>query len=461
MEQFFDPVFLKQRLTEATVWAQDNIFVLGASVQLAVIAVAFLVAHLSAPSLQRYLEKRTQFVLYERYLRPVANALAPMSLALVWLVLQWFSGVAAAQAGWPTHVIRIGVSLLTAWVVIRFASSLIRNASLSRAIATVAWTIAALNITALLDPTMAVLDSMALVVGNVRISVLGVAKALIALGILLWLAGLISRLVERQLAAMPGVTPAAAVLLGKLFRIVVFAVAVVVSLDAVGIDLTAFAVFSGAIGLGIGFGLQRVFSNLISGLILLMDRSVKPGDVIAVAGTYGSINSLGARCVSVITRDGIEHLIPNEELISQRVENWSYTNRLVRLKMPFGVSYDCDLRRAIELSIEAATAEGRVRSEPKPVCQLKGFGDNAVDMELRVWISDPQNGVGNVTSAILLGVWDRFHEHGITFPFPQRDIHIKSLPAELINEATVVVTETEPDMASAEEGGVVIGESKP
>ncbi len=460
MEQFLDPVLLKERLTEATVWAQDNIFVLGASVQLLVIAVAFLVARLSAPSLQQFLEKRTEIALFERYLRPAANALAPMSLALIWLVLQWFSVVAAEQADWSNHVIRIGVSLLTAWVVIRFASSVIRNASLSRAIAAVAWSIAALNITGLLDPATEVLDSMALVVGTVRISVLGVAKALIALGILLWLAGLISRLVERQLATMPGVTPAAAVLLGKLFRIVVFAVAVFVGLDSVGIDLTAFAVFSGAVGLGIGFGLQRVFSNLISGLILLMDRSVKPGDVIAVGESYGSINSLGARCVSVITRDGTEHLIPNEELISSRVENWSYTHRLVRLKLPFGIAYDSDLRRAIELAVEAAGAEGRVLAEPKPVCQLKGFGDNAVDMELRVWISDPQNGTGNITSAILLGVWDRFHKHGIDFPYPQRDIHIKSLPPELISDGAVILAETEPDTASAEEGGVAIKELK-
>jgi len=456
MEQFLDPVFLKQNLTGATLWAKDNIFVLGASVQLLVVGFTLLVAHLTAPSLERFLEKPTAVALYERYLRPAANALAPMSLALVWLVAQWFSVVAAEQAGLSNHVIRIGVSLLTVWVVIRFASSIIRNASLSRTIATVAWSIAALNITGLFDPAMEVLDSMALVVGAVRISVLGVAKALIALGVLLWLAGLASRLVERQLEAMPGVTPAAAVLLGKLFRIIVFAIAVVVGLEAVGIDLTAFAVFSGAIGLGIGFGLQRVFSNLISGLILLMDRSVKPGDVIAVAGSYGSINSLGARCVSVITRDGIEHLIPNEELISQRVENWSYTHRLVRLKMPFGIAYDSNLRNAIEQSIQAANAESRVLSEPKPVCQLKGFGDNSVDMELRVWISDPQNGIGNITSAILLGIWDRFHEHGIDFPFPQRDIHIKSLPSELINERSLIVTEPGPDMAFDEEGDVVI-----
>jgi small-conductance mechanosensitive channel len=244
--------------------------------------------------------------------------------------------------------------------------------------------------------------------------------------LLLWLAGALSRLMERRLSAMPGVTPAAGVLFGKLFRIVLFTVAVVVALDSVGIDLTAFAVFSGAVGLGIGFGLQKVFSNLISGVILLLDRSVKPGDVIAIGETYGWINALSARYVSVITRDGTEHLIPNEELISQRVENWSFSNRLVRLRIPVGISYESDVLKAIDLTVEAASGVDRILSEPAPVCHLIGFGDNSIDLELRVWINDPRNGLTNVKSKILLGIWEKFGDNEIAFPFPQRDLHIKS-----------------------------------
>ena len=186
-------------------------------------------------------------------------------------------------------------------MVIRLATALIRDRAWSRVIA---WTVAALNITALLDQIFEVFDSMALQLGSFRMSVLGVAKAVIAVGFLVWLAGVVSGLVERRIVAMPRVSPAAGVLLDKLFSIAVYTLAVVMGLDAVGIDLTAFAVFSGAVGLGIGFGLQKVFSNLISGLILLMDRSVKPSDVIAISDTYGWIHALGARCVSVITRDG-------------------------------------------------------------------------------------------------------------------------------------------------------------
>ena len=427
MEQFFDPAFIEARIAEITAWVRANILVLSAVIQFVVIATAYVIARLGEAGFGRLLEKGWDAPWYDRFIRPVSQVLAPLALPVIWLTLQWFSVVAAENAGWANHLIRIVVSLLTAWIIIRLGSTLIRNAAWSRAIAVAAWSIAALNITGLLDPTAAVLDTMALNFGEVRVSILGVIKAIIALSVLLWLAGYFSRLLERRLSAMPGVTPAAGVLFGKLFRVVLFTLAIVVAMDSVGIDLTAFAVFSGAIGLGIGFGLQKVFSNLISGVILLWDRSVKPGDVIAIGETYGWINALSARYVSVITRDGIEHLIPNEELISQRVENWSFSNRLVRLRMPIGVAYDCDLKKAIELSIEAASEIERVLTQPSPACLLTEFGDNSVNLELRVWINDPRNGLGNVKSAILLAVWEKYNEHGIDFPYPQRDLHIKSV----------------------------------
>jgi small-conductance mechanosensitive channel len=460
LEKYLDLEFLQARLTEWSGWAQDNLFVLSAAIQFAVVLFAFVIAWAFSPRCRKWMETSYDAPWYQRFVKPVTEALVPLALPVVWLVAQWFSVVAAQYAKWPHHLIEIAVSLLTAWVVIRLATVLIRDRTWSKVIAVTAWTVAALNITALLDPTIAVLDSMALQFGSFRISVLGVAKAVIAVGVLVWLAGVVSGLVERRIAAMPKVSPAAAVLLGKLFRIVVYTLAVVMGLDAVGIDLTAFAVFSGAVGLGIGFGLQKVFSNLISGLILLMDRSVKPGDVIAIGDSYGWINSLGARCVSVITRDGIEHLIPNEELISQRVENWSYTNNLVRLKLPIGVDYDSDVRKAIALSVEAAGKVSRVLAHPPPVCQMRGFGDNSVDLELRVWLNDPQSGIGNLSSEILLNVWDAFHENGIDFPYPQRDIHLRSLPPEVMAAMGVAYTE---DTATDDDadGGAPEGASVP
>jgi small-conductance mechanosensitive channel len=435
VQKFLDPAFIEAKLIEITVWIQTNILSIGTLLQFLVIILAFVIAWVVAIKLRAWLESDWDFPWYEQYCRVVSRALAPLSMPVIWLALQWFSVFAAENAKWPHHLITIVVSLLTAWVIIRLGTALIRSPQWSRVVAITAWTIAALSITGLLGPTIAVLDSMALQLGEVRISILGVIKAGFALAVLLWLASSFSGLVERRLTAMPGISPTAGVLFGKVFRIVLVTIALLVGLDSVGIDLTAFAVFSGAIGLGIGFGLQKVFSNLISGMILLMDRSVKPGDVIAVGQSFGWINALQARYVSVITRDGIEHLIPNEELISQRVENWSHSHKQVRLRMPIGIDYGADVHKAMELTVKAANEVDRVLSDPAPVCRLMGFGDNAVDLELRMWITDPQAGVANITSAVLLRIWDLFAENGIDFPFPQRDLHIKSsIPFRLENQ---------------------------
>ena len=262
------------------------------------------------------------------------------------------------------------------------------------------------------------------------VSALSLIKGMLSLAVFLWLATAASRLMEKRIHALPSLTPSIQVLFAKLLKVVLITVAILAALHTVGIDLTAFAVLSGAIGVGIGFGLQKVVSNLICGVILLLDRSVKPGDVIAIGDTYGWINSLGARYVSVITRDGTEHLIPNEELITQRVENWSFSHSRVRLRVPVGVSYDADVPKAMEICVEAAGLVERVLSEPPPRCLLMGFGDSSVDLELRLWISDPANGLSNVRSDILLHIWEMFHEHGVEIPFPQRDIHLRT-PGEI------------------------------
>jgi small-conductance mechanosensitive channel len=221
--------------------------------------------------------------------------------------------------------------------------------------------------------------------------------------------------------------------------------------------LTAFAVFGGALGVGIGFGLQKIISNFVSGIILLMDSSIKPGDTIGIAGTYGWIQSLGARYVSVITPDGIEHLIPNEDLIVNQVENWSFSGKRVRLKVPVGISYNSDVRKAMALCVESTEKPERILKNPRPTCQLLEFGDNSVNLEIRFWIRDPQNGVANVKTAVLLGVWDRFHEHGINIPFPQRDLHIRSVAPEArgVFEGLDIVTENSaaPDEAPKDKDG--------
>lgn len=439
-----DPQKVEMWLLQIVEWVHLNVLVLSSLIQLVIIVVAFLVAWASASRLKGLLERDWNYAWYPRFGNPVARAMAPFCLPVIWLIIQWFSIFAAQNAQWSHHLIEIVVSLLTAWIVIRLAATLIRNKQWSRTITISAWVIAALNITNLLEPTKTVLEDMGLQVGEVYISILSVIKAGIALAFLLWLAGMLSSLLERRLATMSNVTPSARVLFAKLFRVSIFTIAVIVGLESVGIDLTAFAVFSGAVGLGLGFGLQKVIANLISGIILLIDKSVKPGDVISLGTTYGEIRTLGARYVSVITRDGTEHLIPNEELISQRVENWSFTDRKLRIRMPIGISYNSDVRRAIELTLEVADQTERALKAPKPVCQLTAFGDSSLDLELRVWVDDPQNGLGGVRSQILLGIWDKFRENGIEFPFPQRDINIRSMP-DTLSSALVGLSEPQKD----------------
>ena len=347
-----------------------------------------------------------------------------LTFPVIWLCLLGIALITLAQVGLPSRFLQSIANLLIAWIVIRFCTVFVSNSSLSKFISLTAWGIAALNILGWLDPTVTFLDSVAFNLGQLHVSVLTIIKGLVTLGALLWGAIAVSNVSERHLRNVSGLTPSLQVLLSKLLKIILITFAILIGVSSVGIDITALAVFSGAVGVGIGFGLQKIVSNFISGVILLLDRSIKPGDVIEVDDTYGWINKLSGRHVSVITRDGKEHLIPNEDLITQRVINWSYSDKTVRLRIPIGVSYKTDIHKARELILQAAHATERVIDMPEPVCLLMGFGDSSVDFELRVWIEDPSNGVANVKSEILLAVWDNFMEHAIEIPFPQRDVHL-------------------------------------
>lgn len=265
-----------------------------------------------------------------------------------------------------------------------------------------------------------------LTVGQHRITLLGAVNFVVVAVVLYALARLTNRVAMHSIGQMRGLDISQRALVQKLANISVVVVAILLGIDLLGIDLTALTVFSGAAGLAVGFGLQKTFGNMIAGLILLMDRSVKPGDVIVVGDTFGQVTKIGVRALSVVTRDGKEHLLPNEQLMTDPVENWSYSSRNVRVHIKVGVSYDCDLALAQRLMIEVANASPRVLKEPKPNVWLTGFGDSSVDHEILVWINDPEAGVGNVRSDVLNRLWVAFKENNIEIPFPQRDIHIRS-----------------------------------
>lgn len=412
------------------IWVKDHLLMTNNLIQFAVVVTSLIVAWLITPGLRRrhadWLNKRRR-PLMPGTLRNVCNKLI---LPALWLVLLWACIFAATLMEWDRQILRIAGSLLGAWIVIRFTATLVRKPFLAKTIAVLAWTVAALNILDLLTPTIELLDSLSFTIGKFHLTVLSVLQGILLLILFLWGAILLSAFAENRLQASTSLTPSAKVLTSKLLRITLIIVAVVLALTSIGLDLTPFAVFGGALGVGLGFGLQKVVSNFISGIILLLDKSIKPGDVISIGDTYGWVKSLNARYVSLDTRNGIEHLIPNEDLIINKVENWSYSNNRVRLTIPIGIHYRSDVRKAMEICRDAAAATERILQDPAPVCQLQGFGDSSVDLVIRVWIEDPQNGRANVVSEVLLTIWDKFHEHGIEIPYPQRDLYLKT-PVEI------------------------------
>jgi len=324
-------------------------------------------------------------------------------------------------------------TLTALWIVLRASTLLFQDALLARIVAAAAWIVAALHILGLLGATLDILDKAALTIGTVRLSLLLVAKAALLIAILLWAALALARLVSGRIEHIAGISPSVQTLTRNLLKIALVFLALLIGVNAVGIDLTAFTVLSGAIGVGLGFGLQKIVANFVSGIILLAERSIKPGDVIEVGGAHGFVTSLGGRYTTLRARDGKEYLIPNETLITNQVVNWSYTSPFVRLDLSFGVAYGSDLRLVRRLAIEAAKETKRVQSSPEPVCHVTEFADNAINLLLRFWISDPSNGVVNIKGDLFLALWDRFVAHGIELPFPQRDLRIRDLPPDILN----------------------------
>ncbi|MCB1958296.1 MAG: mechanosensitive ion channel [Rhodocyclaceae bacterium] len=390
---------------------------------------------LAAHALSDRAEATRSGSLHHLAIRSLQRLLWPISL----LVLVFLGRAALHSHEHPTPILDVAEPLIASLATIRIVVYLLRKGfRASRALkawenvfVTGIWALVALHLLGWLPAVEAAMEGLAFNLGETRISLLATIKLVGLVALLLTLAFWVSGVIERRMRSSPNMTPALQVAFAKFSRVLLIALAFIVAIDAVGIDLTTFAVFGGALGVGIGFGLQRITSNFISGFILVLDRSIKPGDVISVGSDgskYGWVQELRARYVVVRDRDGVERLIPNENLITSEVINWSYTDRNTRVRLPVSVSYDDDVEQAMALMVEAARASGRVIAEPEPVARLLAFGDNGIELELRVWISDPENGIGNVRTDINLAIWRSFKAAGITIPYPQRDVYIKSSP---------------------------------
>ncbi|RME16465.1 MAG: mechanosensitive ion channel family protein [Alphaproteobacteria bacterium] len=385
--------------------------------------VASLAARFLAPMWQDWLREREGWPTWRMRLGVMIHRRMRLILfvAMIWPVV-WIM----REVTWPSRSYLLGIvaNLTTAWLVIAIATRFIGNAFLRTTVRTAGWAWATVVALGLTEDTIALLDSLALQLGEVRISVWMVVQAVTIVGVLFAVARFISRNTASRIRHNPDISPSMQVLLSKLLQVGLYGAAFFIGLKAVGVDLTGLAVLSGAIGVGLGFGLQKVVSNLVSGFILLLDKSIKPGDVISLGETFGWIEQMGARYVSVVTRDGREYLIPNEDLITGQVVNWSHTDSYVRLEIRFGTAYGSDPHKVCEVAIAAAASVERVLNDRRPVCYIVGFGESSVDYVLRFWIEDPTRGLTNIRGAVFMALWDAFQAHGITIPFPQREVRI-------------------------------------
>ena len=339
-----------------------------------------------------------------------------------------------------TEVLRVGyllstaASLATAWVIIRLATGLIRNEFVVRAVSVAAWIVAALSIIGKLDDVAAALDSVSIPLGALRVTPLLVLKVAVSLGIALWLVGISGNFLEARITRSRDLTPSVQVLLVKMVRLLLMVAAFAVVMSAAGIDLSAFALFSGAIGVGLGFGLQKIVANFISGVILLADKSVKPGDFITIGDSSGKISAMNTRYISVAAGDGREILIPNEDLVTQRVVNWTYTNKNMLVKVNFATNYDADPNVVCMLAVDIASKTTNVATFKAPNCLLTEFAETGMKFSLTFWVADLDVGADNVRSDVMLKLWNAFKSENIRVPYPVREIRVRggALPVETV-----------------------------
>ena len=406
--------------------------------QVGLIVVLFLPAWFLSTRVEPLLEQQARKI---RGMPGTLRIVVAFLRRMEWLFFVIFLGIAyvlTSAVAWPekNYLIYGAMLLAGAWLLISVVSHAIRSRFVGRIFTVIGWVFVAASILGIVDVVAAILDGIGFTVGAMRISVLSVLQMLVFVGGLLWIAVHAGDFFDRRVQKVEELTPSLRVLLGKIIRIALVVLAVMVAMQALSIDLTALTVLSGAVGVGIGFGLQKVVSNFISGMIILLDQSIKPGDTITLGETFGWIRELRARFVSVVTRDGREYLIPNEDFITTQVINWSFSDKYVRLDVPFGVAYDSDPHEVIEVAIAAAASVDRVESRYRsPVCWITEFGDSSINFLLRFWIDDPQQGLTNIRGTVMLALWDAFKEHDIKIPFPHREVIMKT---------PVTVTSTEP-----------------
>jgi small-conductance mechanosensitive channel len=400
------------------------------------LAVAAIVAFLIHRYSHKAFSERLQHEGLSAIRKLVLNAGQRLALPLSGLLAVLVGRVGFQAAGFETPLLDVLMKLLLALAFIRMIVYSLRVGiapgpalkAWEKVISTSIWAVVALHLVGWLPAVESFMDRLAFTAGESRFSLLMLVKFVVLCAFYLLLALWFSGLIERRMKKLPHINISLQVGLAKISRFVLLFIAIMLALTEAGLNLTSLTVFGGALGVGIGFGLQKIVSNFISGFILLGDRSIRPGDVISVGNTYGWVKQLRARYIVVRNRDGVETLIPNENLVTSEVINWSYSDKWVRVRVPVQISYNDDPEQAMDIMKKAATVSNRVLKIPEPTVNLMEFADSGIALELRVWLTDPEEGIGSVRSLINLAIWRGFKEAGITIPYPQRDVHLRQVP---------------------------------
>ena len=408
--------------------------------QIVAIGISFLIAWLLARGLHHYFDESVEKAKTRtRIFKLIPAQFAKLLGYLFWLLLIWFSKELFIKFKMPNALLHMTLNLVGALIVIRFASFYLKSIFWSRFVYVVCLVVIFLRTFKLWDPTVNLLDSMTIELGKISISVWGLIEAIIIFILLYAAASVVNRFIAQWLMTSTKLTYSDRTLLLRVIRSATAAVVILISLGAAGIHMTAIAVTGGAIGLGIGVGLQKIGSNIISGIMLLISKPIRRDDVIAFEKSYtgagwGWIARMDLMYVHLAMRSG-SLLLPNAIFLTQKIENLSYDDSNVRLNIPFGIAYESDLNEAKTLALSAASSIDRILKTPEPKCLVMEYGDSTINLELRVWINDPKIGIDNVKDAALMAVWDSFHANGIEIAFPQRDLHIKSaVPFKILKD---------------------------
>ncbi|MDQ3444560.1 MAG: mechanosensitive ion channel [Pseudomonadota bacterium] len=364
--------------------------------------------------------------------RRLAFPVAAMVLLVLGGLALYFGGVVRAQ---EVHLLRLALLLLGAMAAIRLFVYVLRR-SLQRAswigtfelgIAITIWVVVALHVTGLLDDLIAQLDAVRFPLGKPPLTLWDLLAGIVSVVLTVLAALWIGSVIEARLMDAKSLAPNSRVVIARLVKAVLTLVAVLMAFSFVGIDLTVLSVFGGALGVGLGLGLQRIASNYVSGFIILLDRSLSIGNMITVDKFYGAVSQINARYTVIKALDGTETIVPNEMLVSSPVINHSYSNTTVLVKVTLSVAYDSDVDRVLQILVETASEQPRVLEDPAPTSFITGFGADGIDLQVGFWIRDPEAGSLGIRSDISRAVLKKFQEHGIEIPYPQRDLRIRSI----------------------------------